>query len=73
VHRAVNNQIALSLKPTDIMRDVFEPVDVMLFRRGSKFDVILDCPKDLVVMSDPLRLKQIVLNLSRYVEDLKTH
>jgi len=64
--RASNNQLSLTLKPTSVMGDVLEPVDSLLSRRGRDFEVILDCqPPDLVVLTDPLRLKQTVLNLAR--------
>lgn len=37
----------------------------MLMQRGGNFDVTTDCPLDLIVLSDRLRLKQIILNLGR--------
>jgi signal transduction histidine kinase len=37
----------------------------MLHHQRSKVKVLLDCPEDLHVYTDRLRLKQIVLNLSR--------
>lgn len=37
----------------------------MLYRRGRDIEVIVECPHGLVVMTDRLRLKQIVLNLAR--------
>ena len=36
----------------------------MLYSRGCVFDVLIDCPEELVVLSDPLRLKQVILNLA---------
>jgi signal transduction histidine kinase len=65
MHRASSNQLKVAMKPTDIKQDVFEPVDSMLYRRGCTFDVIIDCPDDLIVMTDRLRLKQVILNLGR--------
>lgn len=37
----------------------------MLYCRGPDTSVSIDCPKDLVISSDRIRLKQIVLNLAR--------
>lgn len=64
VHRASNKQLQIDTSPTDILRDVFMPVDVMLYRRGEDFDVVVNCPENLVVSTDRLRLKQIILNVS---------
>ena len=50
---------------TDLLHDVMEPVAGMLHRRGSKIKLILECPPDLIVMTDKLRLKQVILNLGR--------
>jgi CheY-like chemotaxis protein len=36
----------------------------MLHRRGDAFEVIVDCEKNLVVQTDRMRLKQIILNLA---------
>jgi signal transduction histidine kinase len=37
----------------------------MLYCRDSNITVSIDCPEDLVIQCDRLRLKQIVLNLGR--------
>jgi len=65
MHRASCKSIKINFKLTDVLKDVFQPVDMMLYRRGCNFQVILECPPNLYVMSDPLRLKQIIFNLSR--------
>ena len=65
MHRAANEQLKVDLIPTDILRDVLEPVEGMLYQRGGKLQVFVDCPENLIVMSDRLRLKQVVLNLGR--------
>lgn len=65
MHRAANKQLKVSLTPTDILHDVLEPTASILTQRGGKVDVTVDCPKNLFVMSDRLRLKQVVLNLGR--------
>ena len=63
MHRAGSKQMKISMSPIDVMRDVLEPVKAILHMRGNKVDVIAECPNNLVVISDRLRLKQIVLNL----------
>jgi signal transduction histidine kinase len=64
IHRASDKQMKLEIKPTDMLRDVFEPVASILFMRGAKVDILTDCPKNLIVETDRMRLKQIVLNLA---------
>jgi signal transduction histidine kinase/CheY-like chemotaxis protein len=65
MHRAASNQMKIVKAPTDLMKDVFEPVASMLYRRGEDFEVLLECPENLMVSADRLRLTQIVLNLGR--------
>jgi signal transduction histidine kinase/CheY-like chemotaxis protein len=64
IHRAADKQMKLDLKPADVLRDVFEPVASILFMRGAKVDIITECPDNLMVETDRMRLKQIVLNLA---------
>jgi signal transduction histidine kinase len=64
MNRAANQQMKITLAPTDILRDVLEPVASILHMRGNKIDILIECPAHVVVLSDRLRLKQIVLNLS---------
>jgi len=65
--RASYHQLKVEKQPTDMLQDILEPVDAMLYRRGQKtsVEVLLECPRNLVVHTDKLRLKQIVLNLAR--------
>jgi CheY-like chemotaxis protein len=65
MHRASSNQLLICKAPIDILDDCFKPVDSMLYRRGSNIEVILDCPEGLIVETDGLRVKQIMLNLGR--------
>jgi light-regulated signal transduction histidine kinase (bacteriophytochrome) len=65
IHRAANKDLVVDLRPTDLLRDVLEPVASMLRQRRSKVQFLLECPEDLYINTDHLRLKQIVLNLSR--------
>ena len=57
----------IDMKPTNLMVDVLRPVQNMLHVRGTPFDVLISCSFDdqMVVMTDPLRLKQVMLNLTR--------
>jgi signal transduction histidine kinase len=66
MQRAATNQLKIELSLTDLLKDVFEPVDAMLYRRGDgEFKVLFECPPNLIVMTDRLRLKQILMNLGR--------
>ena len=78
MQRAGSNQIHIQKKPTDIMNDVLKPVEAMMNLRDVPFRVILECnsglqnegdgdddEEQLFVMTDPMRLKQVMLNLAR--------
>jgi CheY-like chemotaxis protein len=54
----------ITMAPTDILRDVLEPVASILYLRGNKVEVIAECTANVVVISDRLRLKQVVSNLA---------
>eukprot|EP00977_Amphora_coffeiformis_P019676 scaffold7386_cov160-Amphora_coffeaeformis.AAC.6 len=65
MQKAVTNRIQLDLQPTCIMKDVFEPVATMLYTRGDNFDVQYYCePSNIVISTDRIRLKQVILNLA---------
>ena len=65
MQKAVTNRIQLDLQPTCVMKDVFEPVVTMLYTRGNNFEVQYDCePANIVISTDRIRLKQIILNLA---------
>jgi len=65
MHRAANNQLKVNMIPTDLLHDVLEPVQAMLPQRETKFQILVECPSSLVVITDRLRLKQVCLNLAR--------
>jgi signal transduction histidine kinase/CheY-like chemotaxis protein len=65
LHRSAGNKMELKLSPTDLLKDVFEPVSNMFYQRDTGVEIIVECPENLVVMTDGLRLKQVVLNLGR--------
>lgn len=64
LHRSANGDMKLRVSHLDILQDVFEPVVAILFMRGAKVEVVAECPKNLIVDSDRMRLKQIFLNLA---------
>jgi len=64
LHRSADKELKITFTPTDIRSDVFEPVTSILFTRGAKVEILTECPANLGVRSDRLRLKQICLNLA---------
>ena len=66
IHRSAERQMKIDLKPTDILRDVLEPVASILFLRGASdsVEIRVECPDELVCQADRMRLKQIVVNLA---------
>jgi len=65
VHRSHGKAMNLDWGPTDILRDVLEPVVSIICMRGAKVQVRAICePNALVVQADRMRLKQICLNLA---------
>lgn len=65
VHRAASKQMKLDKKETNMLKDIFQPVALMIYTRGDDVQVLIDCPGNLIVSVDTLRLTQIVLNLAR--------
>jgi signal transduction histidine kinase len=74
VHCANSNQLKIEEKPIHLMNDVVCSVDSMLHRRGSSISLNLECsPSILMVSTDLLRLKQIVLNFAQNSIKFVTH
>jgi signal transduction histidine kinase/CheY-like chemotaxis protein len=65
MYRAAANKLEVKSAPTDLLKDVLEPVCNILYQRDGRVDVSVDCPENLIVSTDCLRLKQIMLNLGR--------
>jgi signal transduction histidine kinase/CheY-like chemotaxis protein len=65
MNRVSSNQLRIELAHADLLRDVLEPVASMMYHRCEGFEILLDCPENLVVVTDRMRLKQILLNLGR--------
>lgn len=65
MHRASSNQLTIETEHVDLMGDVLQPVASLIYHRGDNFEVQLECPQHTVILSDRLRLKQVILNLGR--------
>lgn len=65
MYRAEAKQTQVNLAQTDLWRDIFEPVLNMVSRRSDDVKISAQCPNKLLLMTDGLRLKQILLNLVR--------
>jgi CheY-like chemotaxis protein len=65
IHRAASKKIELKLAPVDIRKDVLDPVSNMLYQRDTNIVIEVICPENLIVETDSLRLKQVILNLGR--------
>jgi len=59
IHASTANRLEIHVAPVDLLRDVFKPVCSILHQRNSPVYLELDCPDNLVVMTDCLRLKQV--------------
>lgn len=64
MHKVASNQLHVQLAPTDLQRDVLDTVKGMLHNRSDNVECQIICPDHLAVMTDRIRLKQILLNLS---------
>jgi signal transduction histidine kinase/CheY-like chemotaxis protein len=64
-YRAAANKLEVKMAPTDLLKDVLEPVSNMLYQRDGGVEVTVDCPNNLIIATDCLRLKQVMLNLGR--------
>jgi signal transduction histidine kinase len=57
--------IQLHCSPTDVLLDVLQPISSILFMRGTSVDILTECtPEHLYVLTDRMRVKQILLNLA---------
>jgi len=72
MYRAEANQTKIDFRPTNVRCVVLEPVCNMLYQQKTGVDVTFDCPENLLVLSDSLRLKQVMLilrsNSSKFVK-----
>lgn len=65
LHRVSSKNMVVDNSPADVLSDILQPVASMLTRRDDVFQVQIECPQNLIVVTDRLRLKQVVLNLGR--------
>ncbi len=65
MHKAASKRIDVTFSLADVKRDILQPVAAMLYTRDSNFKVLVECPDNLIVSTDKIRLKQVVLNLGR--------
>jgi len=65
MHRAASKKLFIEEVPLDVMHDVLQPVLAMLYNRNKQFEILAECPNGLYILSDRIRLKQILLNLCR--------
>ena len=49
----------VTLAPTDLLKDVMEPVRSILKQRGGSVGVSIECSDSIIVNTDCLRLKQV--------------
>ena len=64
LHRTQSHRINLQIGIVDVKRDILDPVSAILFMRGAKVDIKVECPPELYVKTDRMRVKQIMLNLA---------
>lgn len=65
MHKAASKRIDVNMAPADLQQDILDPVAAMLYQRDSSFEVRVECPENLIIATDRLRMKQCVLNLGR--------
>lgn len=63
-NKTSSQDVKLRLSSIDINTDILQVVESLLYTRGRNYTVITECPDNLVVQTDPLRLKQILFNVS---------
>lgn len=60
-----SDQLRIDIAPVNLWSGVFRPVETMLHRRDTGVEILIDCPPDIVVKTDPLRLEQVIMNLGK--------
>lgn len=64
LHRASSQKLHLSCQPTNLRNDIMEPIATIIYNRHNTFSIEIDCDDNLVIDTDRIRLKQIILNLA---------
>jgi len=72
MNRAESKKLKIQTSQADLLEDILEPVAGMLHRgregqgqEDDKVKIEVDCPKNVIIETDVLRLKQVILNLGR--------
>ena len=65
VHRVSSQQFELNMKILSVESDILIPVAKLVRHRSNPFKVLIECPKELTIRGDRVRLQQIMLNLAR--------
>lgn len=60
INRAKSGRLRVNDAPTDVLHDILKPVAAILCLRGDGVEVTTQCPAELVVSTDQLRLKQVL-------------
>lgn len=66
MHKVASKELTAELAPTDIQRDLLDTVAAMLYNRGDNVEMIVECPENLAVMTDRIRLKQVSCSVGIY-------
>lgn len=64
-HRVKSKKMKLNIEPFELDKDLLLPVKAMLYTRDSNIKIETDCPPGMVLKTDPIRMKQVILNLGR--------
>jgi len=64
MHKVASNELHVQLSPTDLQQDVLNTVAAILYNRGENVEIQVECPPGLAVMTDRIRAKQVILNLT---------
>ena len=59
LHMSEENKLHVHLAPADLLKDVLDPVRSILHQRDTGVNVQVDCPENLLISTDRLRLKQV--------------
>lgn len=66
MHRTISKTIAIQMVLMDVSKDIVQPVVAMLYKKiDLDFEILMEFPENLLVMTDRLRLKQVLLNLGQ--------
>ena len=63
IEKLLVGEVEFALRPVNVLRDILKPVADIIRLRSRSIKVFVDCPTDLLIMLDPIRTKQIVVNL----------